>query len=203
MVEVKLSKLLFSKKYNLFIFQDLLFFWTIAFILLYTAGCSFTNCSEPRDLHEQIDKLYKKILNMNLIGSSTYNIIPEYRNSATKSQSYPKLNKKYKIYGISKCKNLRLLRRRQLNFKSTCPWYMFLDYDVNRIPQTMAKSECSCKECFNVHNSKMSGKCEKINSYVPVIRKSCLSGEYKYKVAIETVPVGCTCKRNRLTYMPS
>ena len=196
-----LLQLLFS-----YIFQEQLLFAAIILILLHVTGCEFIKCHEPRNLHEQLDTLYKNILNRNLLGSATFSVIPEYRRAL--SHSILNSAKKYKIYGISKCSKLKKRRhlRKHLNFKSTCPWYVYLDYDVNRIPQTMAKSECTCTECFNVHNSQMSGICEKINSYIPVIRRTCNGGIYKYSVVMETVPVGCTCKRNvikRSYYMPT
>ena len=84
-----------------------------------------------------------------------------------------------------------------MNYKSTCPWYVFLDYDVDRLPQTMAKAECSCRKCFNVLDDGKSGNCRKIESFVPVIRRQCSPNNvYKYSVFMETVPVGCTCTRN-------
>lgn len=186
-------------------FQVIAITGLLALVLPQLADTFLSKCREPKNLSNQLDKLYEELLNMTLTGTSTFGIIPQYRktpefekNQVTSLESQ-RLN--FRIYGDSKCKRLRPLRgKKHLNYKSTCPWFVNLEYDVDRLPQTMAKAECSCRSCFNVNGDGKSGKCEKVLSYVPVIRRTCgLGDEYKYAVYMETVPVGCTCTRNILT----
>ena len=160
----------------------------------------FTDCREPRNLAAQLDKLYEEMLNMTQAGTPTYGILPPYRSNnpafPTDAPAIKHESLKFRIYGKAKCMRLRVFERRShLNYKSTCPWYVYLEYDVDRLPQTMTKAECSCKRCFNVFNNGKAGNCQKIESFVPVIRRSCkiFGGTYKYAISMESVPVGCTC----------
>ena len=160
----------------------------------------FTDCREPRNVAAQLDKLYEGMLTMILAGTPTCGIIPPYRSNnpafPTDAPAIKHESLKFRIYGNAKCKRLPVFERRShLNYKSTCPWYVYLDYDVDRLPQTMTKAQCSCKRCFNVLNNGKAGNCRKIESFVPVIRRSCkiFGGTYKYTISMESVPVGCTC----------
>ena len=157
------------------------------------------SCREPKDLAAQLDRLHEEMLYITLSGTPTYGILSPYRRNTPVFQTsqFKRESLKFRIYGKAKCKRLRYFERSHLNNKSTCPWYVFLDYDVDRLPQTMAKAECSCRKCFNVLDNGKSGNCRKIESYVPVIRRQCLPNNvYRYSVSMETVPVGCTCTRN-------
>ena len=176
---------------------------SIVMVQLYKCTC--TKCEEPGNDGIQLNDIYKEIVHRNFIGMATYSIIPEYRQLAI--GSYLNMNsksRKYTIYGTSKC-NVTLLRKNYLNSKSTCPWHVYLDYDVNRIPQAIAKVRCTCTECFIPHNRRKSGICEQINSFIPVIRRICddFTCKYNYSVSMETVPVGCTCKRNKMKAVPN
>ena len=158
------------------------------------------SCREPKDLAAQLDRLHEEMLNITLSGTPTYGILPPYRRNTPVFQTSPfkRESLKFRIYGKAKCKRLRYFEKRShLNYRSSCPWYVYLDYDVDRLPQTMAKAECSCRKCFNTLNDGKSGNCRKIESFVPVIRRQCLPNNvYRYFVFMETVPVGCTCTRN-------
>ena len=147
-------------------------------------------CKEPAsaNLTKILHDLHKEIIYRHRMGTSTFHIIPEYRNQ--RADLYSKLNnmsssKRQTIYGNSRCRELK----KDSELKLTCPWYVYLEYDENRIPQIMAKAECTCRECI-----KVAGYCEKVYTYVNVIRRYCTSAEYDYKLAMEPVPVGCTCK---------
>ena len=176
--------------------------WLLGVLCVHLPRSVAGQCREPQDLSQQLDKLTAEILNMTLTGTPTFGTIPEYRR-AFKTISSSSQKRKYRIYGESKCKSKKLVNirgKQHINYKSTCPWYVYLDYDVDRLPQAMAKAKCSCKKCFNVFSSRRNsekGSCEKIKSYVPVIRRQCsINMVYEYAVYMEMVPVGCTCKRN-------
>lgn len=154
------------------------------------------------------------------LGRSTYYVIPEYRINAhhnkkrrderNKDGVFMKDNNKSfqtRIYGEPKCRrNGNVRRHSDISSKSTCPWYVVLDVEMNREPQTMAKAKCSCKRCFTVEgDGRQRDRCTTINAYVPVIKWECpdsYSGKdayYNYFIHIEEVPVGCTCKRPKHT----
>ena len=148
-------------------------------------------CREPKNLKDELDHLYRELLLLKINGSETFSIVPKYhipRNTYPLSTN----TKRQRIYGKLVCGKHRHMRK-FLNFRSTCPWYMYLEYDIDRIPQAMVKAECTCKDCLNRDNS---GKCEKVDSFVSVIRRTCIDGIYKYYIYMEPVPVGCTCKHH-------
>ena len=122
------------------------------------------------------------------MGTASFHIIPEYRNQ--NAELYSNLNKmlptkQQTIFGTPRCK----AAKRDPDLNLTCPWYVNLDYDENRLPQTMAKAECTCDECI-----KVTGYCEKVYTYQTVIRRYCISDTFEYRLAMEPVPVGCTCR---------
>lgn len=150
-----------------------------------------SKCKEPDDLQETLEKLNAEIVTLHCTGTATYNIIPEYRNLSSFYRLHSSA-KKQTIYGVSKCKQYK----KRADPRFTCPWYVYLEYDEDRIPKTMAKAECTCRECFKVDSFEKSGLCEKVYTYVHVIRRHCIDGDFQYFVKLEPVPVGCTCKRD-------
>ena len=84
--------------------------------------------------------------------------------------------------------------------RKICPWDVLVEYDSLRLPASIAKARCVCHECLlatrRSRNTKGTHKpaCTEINSVMPVIRKSCVSSVYVYRVELEPVPVGCTCQ---------
>ena len=111
-----------------------------------------------------------------------------------------------RVYGEPSCKRLRNINRKDSNEEinsttidklATCPWHVSLEYDKNRIPAKMMKAICTCGKCYRNDGSlDREGRCKPVEIFSPVIRKVCLKGVYDYFVDIESVPVGCTCKRN-------
>ena len=111
-----------------------------------------------------------------------------------------------RVYGEPSCKRLRNINRKDSNEEinsttvdklATYPWHVSLDYDKNRIPAKMMKAICTCGKCYRNDGSlDREGKCEPAETFPPVIRKVYVKGVYDYFVDLESVPVGCTCKRN-------
>ena len=110
------------------------------------------------------------------------------------------------VHGESRCKRLRDINRMDANDDintttveqlATCPWHVTMDYDDNRIPANIMKAVCTCRKCYRNDGSRdLGGRCEPVETFTPVTRKVCVKGVYQYVVAIESIPVGCTCKRN-------
>lgn len=151
----------------------------------------------------KLSQVFNELVDTSLNGSSTFDILPIlYRseNNETHLRCSFKTGKR-RIYGISKCQEIKkqivLTKEHQQLLKSTCPWFVYLDYDSERLPQTIAKAECSCTNCIDVmgNNDNTAGHCQKVESYRPVIRRTCSNGKYVYYVGIETVPVGCSCSQ--------
>ena len=85
----------------------------------------------------------------------SYTIIPSLRNGTPLMRH--SAVKTYKVYGTSNCRIAKqlfrgLLKQRQ-NEQSTCPWYVYLDYDSERLPQIIAKAGGTCKNCIGVMDS--------------------------------------------------
>ena len=160
-------------------------------------------CLDPPDVKVQLTNLYKGLRLYNSRGFTTFNIIPEFRksfqNNAMKLKSKSKTH--HINHGERKCYKMHVNRRNhfvkyQKNMSFTCPWYIKLDYDADRLPNRMAKAECTCRRCYNPLYRNSSGKCQTVESFIPVIRRKCVRGMYKYFATVETVPVGCTCVRH-------
>ena len=149
-------------------------------------------------------KLLRAFLGIYANGTASYNIITDNSINSDSSCSSWDTSRKYKLYGMSNCTQMRLTELNSsmnTNYKSTCPWYIYLNYDEDRLPKTIAMAKCACSNCTSVSNNiSENGRCEEVNSYSPVIRRKwCLDGHPQYYVTIETIPVGCTCKRNFIT----
>lgn len=110
-----------------------------------------------------------------------------------------------RLYGEQKCKKMRKFRSRRkqsASEMSSCPWYYVLEVDKDRIPSTVLKAKCSCSRCmvptrygYKRDRTKSIGNCKEVRYYMPIIRRHCDAGVYRYQIAIENMPVGCTCKR--------
>ncbi|XP_053376447.1 uncharacterized protein LOC123533180 [Mercenaria mercenaria] len=171
------------------------------------AQISTAQCIHPPDAEKQKLQLRKKVFRDYLLGHWTYNVIDEYRKNTRPPRERNLIDlqtRQRKIYGEKSCrKNGNISHESDISSKSTCPWYIVLDVDMQREPQSIAKAKCSCKRCFTVDRSgKSRDRCKEVNSYIPVIKWRCsnnYSGSrknyFKYFVDFETVPVGCTCKR--------
>ena len=159
-------------------------------------------CIDPVDVKIQLFNLYKGLRLFNARGYSTFNIIPEFRKSLQNNfLKYKSKSKMHHIHGESKFYKMHVNRRNHLedyqkSTRFTCPWYIKLDYDADRLPNKMAKAQCTCKRCSNALYRNYSGKCVNVESFIPVIRRKCVRGMYKYFATVESVPVGCTCVRH-------
>lgn len=168
-----------------------------------TAGCS-----EPPDADTQKTKLQKAAFRDYLLGRWTYTVIDEYRDSTRPKRPSNLVSLstfQSAIYGEPSCRRNRIITQHSdIGARSTCPWFVVLDVDFQREPQTIARARCSCKRCYSIDRSgKSRARCTEVNSYIPVIKWRCPSryttGDhyYEYFIDLETVPVGCTCKRSR------
>ena len=110
-----------------------------------------------------------------------------------------------RLYGESKCKFRRRFRAGQeysSNEMSSCPWYYVIEFDSDRMPLTLLKARCTCVNClvpvrngYKRDRNATSGSCTEVSYHMPVIRRVCIRGEFQYRIAIENIPVGCTCQR--------
>lgn len=181
-------------------------------ILIYTyTTLAHSDCVHSPKRRREERRLKKQILRDYLLGRTTYNIIPEYR-QVIKAQYQEEL--KNKVYDASKSKRAPISRAGcnikdslfQQSAKTTCPSYTVLDVNHFRSPRTIVKSVCACKRCLSVSNrsKRETSNCTPVNTYIPVIRYMCpkqfgskksTKRYFEYKITLETVPVGCTCER--------
>ena len=144
-----------------------------------------------------------ELMNATFDESSSYRIIPGLMKETISLERH--FSKTYKVYGTSSCEVARTLimrqKKPQQNNKSTCPWFVYLDYDSERLPQIIAKAGCTCTNCTGVMDAFSSGpgRCEAVESFRTVLRRKCESGsDCEYSLGVEAVPVGCSC--NRVVY---
>ena len=147
----------------------------------------------------KLQQYFLELMNATFDGSASYNIIPTLQHETPLVRHSVKGRRK--VYGTSSCNMARLSLKGQKkpkqNKKSTCPWYVYLDYDSERLPQIIAKAGCTCKNCIDEMDSSASspGQCETVESFRPVIRRCKTNNKCVYSVEIESVPVGCSCNR--------
>lgn len=79
-----------------------------------------------------------------------------------------------------------------LRVRSTCPWYISIDYDSTRIPSTIPLAVSSCKFCVGSNRTK---KCEPIRHNITVLRQihDCGNGLYKYVTDEMRITVAYIC----------
>lgn len=139
---------------------------------------------------------------------TSFMLLPQVENRVWKNEedlreSLPSAGLNYGLYGRKDCPNMIYSNITQIQQRSTCPWYVEMSYDENRIPKVIARARCSCKTCSlrsdvapEFNNAFKSYKCRSVYFYMKVLRrrKYCEpDGYYKYEVITEKVPVGCTC----------
>ncbi|XP_045173778.1 interleukin 17-like protein [Mercenaria mercenaria] len=166
-----------------------------------------TQCIHSPDAEEQKLQLKEKAFRDYLLGHWTYTTIDEYRKNTRPRRLKNLIDlmpRQSRIYGEQSCrKNRNVAHDSDISSKSTCPWYIVMDVDFQREPQSIAKAKCSCKRCFTIDRSgRTRDRCAEVKSFIPVIKWRCpnnFSGTapnyFEYFVDFETVPVGCTCKR--------
>ena len=168
-------------------------------------------CVHAPNKSKIMKKLYKEIVQKYMLGYTSYNVIPEYRNVVRKHYASLQSNTVYDelksrdtyIYGSSVCPRSRRLV--QTPVKSTCPHYIVLNVDKQREPRSIAKVKCSCHRCLRIDTAenrhKSTSRCKPVSTFVPVIRWKCpkpfarSDNYFKYVIDLEEVPVGCTCER--------
>lgn len=83
--------------------------------------------------------------------------------------------------------------------KSTCPGYLILNYDPNRIPETVVEVRCACRRCLEMTSG---NECMEVK-YVRQVLVKKVRGAKKVKKATQCVKafeaftVGCTCGQSR------
>ena len=163
--------------------------------------CEARACADPADAKKQLYNLFNGVRLYNARGLNTFNIIPAFRKSLQNNfMTFKSKLKRQYIHGGPKCNKLHVKHGNVSeedvrNMSATCPWHVKLDYDTDRLPIMMAKAECTCRRCVHPFYGNSAGKCEKVESFVSVIRRKCVRGFYKYFATVESVPVGCTCVR--------
>lgn len=133
----------------------------------------------------------------------SFNLIPPLRrNLATKiseeekqSKANPnRYGKVYNLYGDRKCPNTTDVTAPDVISRSTCPWFIYMDVDEERMPKVMAFAECRCRStCVGDKEN----RCMPVYSYPTVLRRICRTDGYEYFPVTEKHPVGCTCTAPR------
>ena len=148
----------------------------------------------------KLQQYFLELMNATFDDSASYNIIPTLKHETPLVRHSVK--GKRKVYGTSSCKIarqlLKCLKRPKQNKKSTCPWYVYLGYDSERLHKITAKAGCTCRNCIGEMDSSASspGQYEVVESFRLVIRRRCkTNNKCVYSVEVESVPDGCSCNR--------
>ncbi|XP_046556543.1 interleukin 17-like protein [Haliotis rubra] len=83
----------------------------------------------------------------------------------------------------------------RLHEGKVCPFHYVLNYDENRIPNTVVETECNCVECLRPDNGPSNlMDCLPIIYYTKVFRRTgCVEGVYRYAAIWEPLKIGCQC----------
>ena len=106
------------------------------------------------------------------------------------------------LAGRRKCKLNK--KSTELMDRSTCPWYLEMNYDNQRFPKTLVNARCKCRRCL-APNSNGAG-CQPTVIRIKVLRRElsksglplCSNGTALYGNTWETIAVGCTCEIRKL-----
>ncbi|XP_060554461.1 interleukin 17-like protein [Ruditapes philippinarum] len=180
-------------------------------------GIVFAECIEPENAEEIKLNLQKIIKDTYLNYMSFFNIksnldrvksqLNDTDNSTITTDFNHRRSQTYisRLYGEPKCKSrlrFRAHENHSSNEISSCPWYHIIEFDSDRIPLTLLKARCTCVNClvpmrngYRRDRNATSGSCKEVSYHMPVIRRHCVGGEFQYRIAIENIPVGCTCQR--------
>ncbi|XP_066289011.1 interleukin-17D-like isoform X1 [Branchiostoma lanceolatum] len=79
--------------------------------------------------------------------------------------------------------------------RAISPWAWELDVNVNRYPTEIAKAKCLCTACLVNGVQDYNYASEPIYSQMKVLRRTKCDRKdrWRYEVAWENIPVGCTC----------
>ncbi|KAJ8393037.1 hypothetical protein AAFF_G00069410 [Aldrovandia affinis] len=90
---------------------------------------------------------------------------------------------------------------RHIGNHSLSPWTYSFKHDNNRIPAFIASASCLLKGCLNAGGQEvMDFESKPIFHQIPVLRRVEVDHKtYAYKLEAETISVGCTCVRPKVT----
>lgn len=188
------------------------------FCLFITVDSLRSDCREPTGVKKIQKKLQSKIKDNYINYMSFFNVKSilekvngqlvetfDTSNVTTLHSTHEREIYISRIYGESRCKRKRLIRpgkNHTASEMSSCPWFYMLEVDNDRIPLTVLKAQCSCRNClvptsygYKRDKNGSGGYCEEVSYHMPVIRRHCVDNVYRYRIAIEKIPVGCTCQR--------
>ena len=103
----------------------------------------------------KLQQYFLELMNVTFDGSASYNTIPPVKHETPSVRHSEK--EKRKVYGTSSCnmarQSFKALKWPEQNEGSICQWYVYLDYDSDRLPQIIAKAGCTCTNCIGVMES--------------------------------------------------
>lgn len=127
----------------------------------------------------------------------SFHIIPQFKTMQRSSIGDKSHEKFTRLFGNSTCPSELNTSAFPVMFRSSCPWYIELSVDKTRIPVTMAKARCRCKDCQTKTRPHPDFSCAAVKTYRRVLREipnQCDDEGFKmYTSDVEEVPVACTC----------
>lgn len=131
----------------------------------------------------------------------SFHIIPQFKTMQRSSISDKSHEQFTRLFGNSTCPSELNTSAFPVMFRSSCPWYIELSVDKTRIPVTMAKARCRCKDCQTKTRPHPDFSCAAVKTYRRVLREipnQCDNEGFKmYTSDVEEVPVACTCVATR------
>lgn len=146
------------------------------------------HCANPHNLPKRLHKINRGLdMKRLLLPCVTNNIVRDIRKLQTVS----------KELGISRiCPNTTMKGNYPLMIRSSCPWYLETDRNVNRYPVDIVYANTRCKHGCIGSNGHMT--CERIQLPVKVLKRvGCKHGVNQYKEEKMLLPVAYTCAKPR------
>lgn len=75
--------------------------------------------------------------------------------------------------------------------RSSCPWFIDVDYSDQRYPQTIEFANTRCKYCIGSDGHQ---ECERIHQQIKILKKKdCVNGTYVYEEENFALPIAYSC----------
>ncbi|XP_046556534.1 interleukin 17-like protein [Haliotis rubra] len=165
---------------------------TVCFLIAMPQSSAWATGRRTRRCREPVNR---KLDTQDLLHDSFYQIPPLLDTVANLSSVQEEfVNLRYMLLaGEPQCPTWEEAVR--LHGGKVCPFHYVLNYDENRIPNTVVETECNCVECLRPDNGPSSlMDCLPIIYYTKVFRRTgCVEGVYRYAAIWEPLKIGCQC----------
>ena len=144
-------------------------------------------CQEPKDLHRRWLRLNNGIsIKQLLIPHGWNNLDEEYNFLFTITNTHAIRNK---------CPETFVKGNYPVMIRTSCPWFLDVDFSDQRYPQTIEFANSRCKYCVGSTGHQ---ECERFHQQIIILKKKgCVNGTYQYEEENFALPIAYTCAQTK------